>query len=252
MKSFEKFVALSGLPRAGSTLLSSVLSQNPNIHSEGLSSVCQLMWDMQNSLELPSVKNSIIEFNKVNLKTDLMCAIPHIYYNGINESIVFDKSRSWTLPANVEMFKKYIDSHAKIIVLERPVIDIVKSFVNLRIENNYKGNPEEGLIEENNEHIRRPLSGIKWAKQNNNGEFLFIQYDDFISDPQKTLNDIYAFCNIKSYKHNFDNITPKYHQNDDVYFLKNLHKIRPTINKRIVNVKLSQNIIDKCVKLENS
>jgi sulfotransferase len=252
MKSFEKFIALSGLPRSGSTLLSSILSQNPNIHSEGLSSVCQLMWDMQNSLELVSVKNSIIEFNKINLKNDLMGAIPSIYYKDIKESIVFDKSRSWTLPSNVDMFKKYIDLDAKMIVLERPILDIVKSFVNLRIENNYKGNPEEGLIDENNEYIRRPLSGIKWAKQNNNGEFLFIQYDDFISDPQKTLDDIYTFCNIKPYNHNFNNITPKYHQNDDVYFLKNLHKIRSTISKRNVNVKLSQNIINKCVELENS
>ena len=248
----KKIIGLSGLPRSGSTLLSAILCQNPEIHSEGLSSVCQLMWDMQNSFKLVSVKDSIIATNKTHIETDVISAIPFLYYNDIKESIVFDKSRSWTLSSNVEMFKRYIDSDAKIVVLERPVIDVVKSFVNLRLKNNYKGDAEAGLIEKDNEYIRRPLSGIKWAKQNNNGEFLFIQYDDFISDPQKTLNDIYAFCNIKSYKHNFDNITPKYHQNDDVYFLKNLHKIRPTINKRIVNVELSQNIIDKCVELENS
>ena len=248
----KKIIGLSGLPRSGSTLLSAILCQNPKIHSEGLSPVCQLMWDMQNSFQLVSVKESIIATNKIHIETDVISAIPFIYYNGIKESIVFDKSRSWTLSSNVEMFKRYIDSDAKIVVLERPVIDIVKSFVNLRLKNNYQGDAEAGLIEEDNEYIRRPLQGIKWAKQNNNGEFLFIQYDELINNPQKTLDNIYTFCDIKPYKHNFTNITPKYPENDIVYDLKNLHKIRPTINKQVIDVELSQDMIKKCIELENS
>jgi len=47
--SYSQFVCLSGLPRSGSTLLSAILSQNPLIHAEGNSAVCQLMWDMQMS-----------------------------------------------------------------------------------------------------------------------------------------------------------------------------------------------------------
>jgi hypothetical protein len=43
----KKIIALSGLPRSGSTLLSSILSQNIDIHAEGNSAVCQLMWDME-------------------------------------------------------------------------------------------------------------------------------------------------------------------------------------------------------------
>jgi sulfotransferase len=248
----KKIIGLSGLPRSGSTLLSAILCQNPEIHSEGLSAVCQLMWDMQNSFELASVKESIVAANKLHAKTDLISAIPFIYYNDIKESIVFDKSRSWTLQANVEMFKRYIDSDAKIVVLERPVIDIVKSFVNLRLKNNYQGDAEAGLIEEDNEYIRRPLSGIKWAKQNNNGEFLFINYDDLVNNPKEKLKEIYKFCDIELFEHSFDNIVRKYPENDEFYDLKNLHDIRPTISKQIIDVKLSENIIKKCQALENS
>jgi sulfotransferase len=248
----KKIIGLSGLPRSGSTLLSAILCQNPEIHSEGLSAVCQLMWDMQNSFELASVIENTVASNKLNVKTDLINAIPFIYYNDIKESIVFDKSRSWTLSSNVEMFKKYIDSDAKIVVLERPVIDIVKSFVNLRLKNNYQGDAEAGLIDEDNEYIRRPLSGIKWAKQNNNGEFLFIQYDDLISNPKEKLKEIYKFCDIEPFEHNFNNIVRKYPENDEVYDLKNLHDIRPTISKQIIDIKLSKNIIKKCLELENS
>jgi sulfotransferase len=247
----KKIIGLSGLPRSGSTLLSALLSQNPNIHSEGLSSICQLMWDMQNSFELNIVHESLNATNRSHIKNDLIRAIPFIYYNDVTESIVFDKSRSWTLPANFEMFKKYIDSDAKIIVLERPIIDIVKSFVNLRLQDNYQGNPEEGLVEEYTEYIRRPLSGIKWAKQNNNNNhFLFIQYDDFISNPQKTLKTIYEFCDIKYFKHKFNNIVSKYPENDSFYDLKDLHKIRSNISKRIIDIKLSKQITDICIELE--
>ena len=38
---------LSGLPRTGSTLLSAILYQNPKIHAEGNSGLCQLMWDLE-------------------------------------------------------------------------------------------------------------------------------------------------------------------------------------------------------------
>ena len=34
-KSFDQFVCLAGMPRAGSTLLAAILSQNPQIHTEG-------------------------------------------------------------------------------------------------------------------------------------------------------------------------------------------------------------------------
>jgi hypothetical protein len=43
----KNFVMMCGLPRTGSTLLSSILNQNPLIHAEGNSAVCQLMWDME-------------------------------------------------------------------------------------------------------------------------------------------------------------------------------------------------------------
>ena len=45
----DKFIGLSGLPRSGATLLSAILDQNPEIHAEGSSAVCQLMWDVHKS-----------------------------------------------------------------------------------------------------------------------------------------------------------------------------------------------------------
>jgi len=159
----EKFIALSGLPRTGSTLLSAILSQNPDIHAEGNSAVCQLMWDMQQSCN-GSSQQQLIANNKYDTIHDLIASIPNIYYKNITKPTIVDKCRSWTLPDNMNMLCKYIDETPKVIVLERPLIDIVKSFVSLRLKNNWKGNPEDGLLDKWSEPIIRSYNGVKWAK----------------------------------------------------------------------------------------
>lgn len=245
----NKFIALSGLPRCGSTLLSSILSQNNNIHAEGNSAVCQLMWDAQCSV-LGTANQQLIASDRLDTGIELIKNIPNIYYKDITASTVIDKCRSWTLPDNMNMLYKYVDSKPKIIVLERPIIDIVKSFVYLRKENNWQSNLEEGLLDDWSEPIVRSLNGVKWAKENNKGEFLFIQYDDLLHNTNSTINKIYEFCELGSFEHDFNNIVNKHPENDEVYGMLGQHDVRPTISKRNIDVKLSSSIIKKCKQLD--
>jgi sulfotransferase len=219
---------LSGLPRTGSTLLSSILSQNPEIYAGGNSSVCQLMWDMQVSCET-TASEQLLANNKINIKNDLIKAIPYIYYKDVNQKYIIDKCRSWTLPANLELIKNYITPTPKIIVLTRDIDEIVKSFVKLRKNNGWTKNLKEDLLIEGSEPIMRSLNGVKYAKENNNGEFLFIDYHEFISSPKDTINSIYDFFEIERYPHYFKNIVNPYPENDGVYGLKGMHDIKPNI-----------------------
>jgi sulfotransferase len=245
----KKFIALSGLPRSGSTLLSAILSQNPDIHAEGNSAVCQLMWDMQQSCN-GSSQQQLMASNKYDTINDLITSIPNIYYKNVKSPIIVDKCRSWTLPDNMNMLSNYIDENPKVIVLERPLIDIVKSFVSLRLKNNWIGNPEEGLLDEWSEPIIRSYNGVKWAKENNNGEFLFIKYDDIVNDPKLTLEKIYEFCELEYFEHNFNHIVNKHPENDKIYEMIGQHDIRPTISKRNIEVNLSNEMIKKCKLLD--
>jgi sulfotransferase len=244
----KNFIGLSGLPRTGSTLLSAILSQNPEIHAEGNSAVCQLMWDMQGSI-FKNCNEQLTASNRLNTGIELIKNISNVYYKDITASTVIDKCRSWTLPANVEMLNKYFEHKPKVLVLERPLIEIVRSFVALRQANNYKGNPEEGLLDTWSEPIMRSYEGVKWAKENNNGEFLFVQYNDLINNTKSTIDTIYEFCELESFEHDFNNIVNKHPENDEVYGMLGQHDIRPTINKRNLDVKLSKEIIAKCESL---
>lgn len=245
----KKIIGLSGLPRSGSTLLSSILSQNPDIHAEGNSAVCQLMWDIQQSCN-GNAKEQLLANNRNNTTKDLIASIPSIYYKDVKASTIIDKCRSWTLPDNINMLHQYTSNQPKVIVLERPILNIVKSFVSLRKQNNWQGNLEEGLLDAWSEPIMRSYEGVKWAKANNNGEFLFIQYDDLVHNTNSTINKIYEFCELESFEHDFNNIVNNHPENDAVYGMIGQHDIRPTIAKRNLDVTLSNAIIKRCKELE--
>ena len=147
------------------------------------------------------------------------------------------------------MLNKYFKDKPKVLVLERPLIEIVRSFVALRQANNYQGDLEEGLLDTWSEPIMRSYEGVKWAKANNNGEFLFVQYNDLINNTKSTIDTIYRFCELECFEHDFNNIVNKHPENDEVYGMIGQHDIRPTINKRDLDVKLSKEIVAKCKSL---
>ena len=250
MKKYEQFVCLSGLPRSGSTLLSAILSQNPKIHAEGNSAVCQLMWDMQQSC-LNNCKEQLSANKREDTTKDLIKSIPEIYYNKIdeNEKIIVDKCRSWTIPENVKLLKEYIDKDIKIIVLERPILNIINSFNKLYIKN-YKSIDLNTLITPNSEPVMRSLNGLIYAKQNNNNNFLFITYNELIENTEETIKKIYDFCNWEYFEHDFNNIVPKYIENDEEYGLKGFHDVFSTIRNVNNEIFLLEDIKKKCMDID--
>jgi sulfotransferase len=250
-KIYEQFVCLSGLPRSGSTLLSAILCQNPKIHAEGNSALCQLMWDMDQSL-LHHCNEQIIANNRNHTIYDLISNIPNIYYKDIdvNEKIIVDKCRTWTLHDNVELLKKYIDDNIKIIVLERPIVEIVNSIVKLYRKNNRSIDIEK-LLEIGTEPIMRPFAGIINAKNNNiHNNFLFISYKELTENPEETMKKIYNFCNWEYFHHDFNNIIPKYKENDEIYGLNGFHDVFKKILVNGCDIDLPENIIEKCLLME--
>jgi len=222
------FVALSGLPRTGSTLLSAILSQNPEIHAEGNSAVCQLMWDMQQSCQGGAAEQLIANGRQAD-QDALVSSIPAIYYREVKAMHIVDKCRSWTLPANMAMIRRYITDDPKVIVLIRPVDEIVESFVRLREANGWAGDLKAGLLEPGSEPIMRSLDGVTLARESNSGEFLFIEYADLTSDPQAVLDSIYSFCKWEPFAHDFDNVINTHPENDSVYGLLGMHDIRSKV-----------------------
>lgn len=224
------FVCLSGLPRSGSTLLSAILHQNPQIHAEGNSAVCQLMWDMLQSCE-QNCNEQLIANNRFDTTYHLLNQIPDVYYQNTTRQVVVDKCRSWTMPANQDLLRRFITDTPKTIVLTRPIDEIVASFA-LLYEQNGKDFDESVLLREDSEPLMRSLRGVEWARQVNKGEFLFIAYKELVDDTDAVLNSVYGFIGVERYEHDLNNIVNMMPENDSVYGLIGMHDVRQTISRK--------------------
>jgi sulfotransferase len=258
-----QFVCLSGLPRSGSTILSAILDQNPLIHAEGNSAVCQFIWDMYQSGAV-NASEQLKGNRREHTMKDLIAQIPKTYYKDIapTKRIIVDKCRSWTMSGNVELLRTYIEPDVKIIVLERSVTAIMKSFMKLYKKNNWSEahihTVLKAVLVPNGEPVMRSIIGINMGKKDNamklaEGKpqtFLFINYDELIAKPTETVQRIYEFCGWAPYPHRFENIVNTHPEDDAFYKLQGFHDIRGTLSKEKNDVVLPPDIQAKCLQID--
>ena len=220
-----KLYFLSGLPRSGSTLLTTLLYQNPLIHTEGISALCDVMWQTQQSFS----QQAILANHRQEHAHQMVADLPAHYYSNVTRPVVIDKCRAWTMEANVQMLREYVTPQPKIIVLTRNPADIIASFKLLFERNNRDDFETSGTIEEYN----RNIMGVAMAQDaNDSNTFLFVEFEDLICNTQHELNRIYEFLDMESFQHDLANIVTMNPEDDSVYGLHGMHDVRRTIGKR--------------------
>jgi hypothetical protein len=246
----NQYIFLSGMLRSGSNLLSSILNQNKLLHSEGISAMCNILWDFNLSISNERIKSEMLAVNKGDDEKikKIIKSIFNSYYEKENK-IIFDKNSSWTTTENIKLLKKYINDKPKIIVLTRNIEDVAKSYINILLQNGYLQDDAEQIVfnfdEAGRNPLMRPVAGVMNSKINNDlADFFYIDYDELISNTEKIINDLYVFCNIPNFKHSYSNIEIKYPENPK-YVLKNIIEVRPEISKRKIDISLSQKALDK-------
>lgn len=185
------------------------------------------MWDMLQSCE-QNCNEQLIANNRFDTTYHLLNQIPEIYYENTTRQVVVDKCRSWTLPANQDLLRRFVTETPKTIVLTRPIDEIVASFAAL-YEQNGKEFDESVLLREDSEPLMRSLRGVEWAKQVNKGEFLFITYKELVDDTDAVLDSVYGFIGVERFEHDLNNIVNVLPENDAVYGLIGMHDVRQTI-----------------------
>lgn len=171
------------------------------------------------------------------------------FYADTAQPIVVDKCRSWTLEPNVKLLEAMTDD-PKVIVMVRPLEQVVASLVAARRKAGWEGDIEAQLLRDGSEPIMRSLAGVEWARMNNDGKFLFVEYDDLVDRPEQTLARIYAFCRWQPFAHNFTDITNANPEPDHVYGIEGFHEVRPTLSRRAVNANLSAATLAECSRLD--
>jgi len=127
----------SGLPRSGSTLITALLNQNPQIHAGTLSPVFEVMYYTQDRLKGEQAQ----AFPKPQIFKKMVRNVMDTYYEDTDAPYIVDKSRAWT--AHLDLIKQYITPDPKIICTVRHPLEILASFIG----------PEGNIIESSKAEI---------------------------------------------------------------------------------------------------
>ena len=255
---------MSGLPRAGSTLLSSLLNQNNEVYSGPSSPVVPTMLSLENSFNQDEL---FLAYPKVQQGKNIISSILPQYYTDTVRPIVIDKNRSWV--NRPEYIQGYFGIEPKIICPVRDISEVVASFVALCERNDYRKDGKINFIDKNllieglditNENRARQIAGpgilgqsydaMKAIVEAGNEKILhFVEYKDLLESPQETMNKIYDFLGEERWTHNFDEIENIHQEKDkEVYGLGDMHTVRPNLARSDIKPSdyLSDEILELC------
>ena len=265
----KTFYFMGGLPRAGSTLLSTLLNQNPRFYSGPSSPVLGAMFSLHNDFQANELYTGYPKPDQVN---EMVGSIIRHWYSDVEEEVIFDKNRAWT--ARVPFIEGYIRQEAKIIVPVRRVDEILASILTMIHRNTFKeGQPRINFVDEQLVKSNIPISdetrcqylltsqgGIVWESLNavklgveagHADKFLFVDYNELVEDPQRELNDIYEFLGEEPFEHTFDGLSNE-HREDDLttYGLSDMHEVHSKLEKTSPDP--SEVLPDSIIELYNS
>jgi sulfotransferase len=235
---------LAGLPRAGSTLLASILNQRPDVHVSTNSPVAQIMWETEQSV----TRTQQFRANpKPTAAFDLVAGVLPTFYRDRDEALVIDKCRAWGTPGNLRLLRTYITPEPRIIVLTRPIIEVLASFISL-----IHRNPPGSILDRRLPESFRPVDDVRcdalmapagdidralWtihelSKVDNAGVGHFLTYADLVGDPAVSLAAIEEFLELEPFAYDLDHVVNPEPEDDSVYGLAGMHEVRPRIERR--------------------
>ena len=256
----KKFFYLHGLPRAGNTLLGSIINQNPKVAVTANSIIADMLG------ELYTLKNISIFKNFPDHKSfdSVTKSLFDNYYKDWSQDYIIDRA-PWGMPINLKFLKK-VQDEIKIIVLVRDVEEILASFIKwsqrepTSFVNQYGVKTVEekcDMLMKTDGQIVKELIGVKHLLDHQPRDmYHIVEYNDLCDNPKQTIEGIYDFLGIYRFNHRYNNLDQfqvngmKY---DDNIVGQNLHTIETnSINsnnynefKENVNDILPKSIIEK-------
>ena len=264
----KTFYFMAGLPRSGSTLLSTLLNQNPRIYSGPSSPVLGAMYATHENFQSNELYTGYPKPNQVN---EIVGSVIEHWYSDIDKPVVIDKNRAWC--ARVPFIEGYIKQEAKVIVPVRRIDEILSSILTMIKRNPFQeGQPRINFVDEYLVKNNIPINdetrcqhllnndGIVWESLNatkigvddgHSDKFHYVDYNDLVNDPQGELNKIYTFLGEESFPHSFENLSNQ-HREDDLttYGLGDMHEVHSKLEKTSSNP--SEVLPDSIIELYNS
>lgn len=234
---------MAGLPRSGSTVLSAILNQNPEIYASPQTDLLGMLYNLESSIPTyESYRAGLLHQGFASV----MHGMAETFYSHIDKSVIIDKNRGWGTPFNWDHLSGYVSKDGKVILTMRPILEVLASFVKASqqtkkaikhtpyLDNNLWSShyrDETDAIVENlmmpNGELDRAIFSIANLLKNHRDRVYVVWFDDLLDSPEATLKGIYQFLGLDSFDHNFDNIKPvDKHDDLNAYGIVGLHDVK--------------------------
>ena len=254
-----RYLCITGLPRAGSSLLSALLLQIPRCHAGMSSPVGGWFRGMLNQLGAGSEFGPVVTTDQ---RRRLARGLFDSYYADQTGSkdVIFDTNRMWSaqMPALMDLFPG-----AKLIACVRNVAWVMDS-----IERRYRANPYEitrlfsddterntvysrvDTLAQRNRMVGYPWTALKEAFYGEHASsLLLVDYELLAQAPGKVLPLIYQFLGEPEYAHNFEQVKYEAPEFDEALGLHGLHQVRPRVGLQPRQTILPPDLFEQYSKL---
>ena len=237
----QKLHFISGLPRSGSTVLSSILNQNPDIYVTPTSPMLNVAVKMQDEwADDPTVKANYKELEpQIN---NLTRAILPAFWEHRPEPIIIDKGRGWA--KNMPTVNKIFGEKIKVVVITRDLPSIMASWLTIIrkqpncyidqeiMKKGFQPTDENRMAEMWFNMVQDCIEGVQRIKKDVPDQILEVTYDQIVSNPKQVLLDIEQFLNLPHFDYDFEHIENDTNDDDlTAWGFDGLHTIRPKLEK---------------------
>jgi len=227
---------ISGLPRSGSTLLSAILRQNPEIYAD-ISSPVQSLVTSAIQVVTGSETNHLIHEER---RKTILRGLFKSYYSDVDRPIVFDTNRSWTSKTSL---LKDLFPQTKIICCVRDLFWILDSFERITAKNSLYGaaltDDEscqtvttrcDALMDvKKHGQVVKPYYFLEEGLLLNPDMIFLVEYEGLCKNPEDTMRKIYAFIGKPYFEHDFNNVEYENEIFDRSLNMKDLHTVRKKV-----------------------
>lgn len=232
----KQYYFISGLPRSGTTLLSTILNQNPKFQASISGPLARFTRAI---IEQSSAMSGYRHQCPAEKRKNIIHGIFDNYYDDPSKEVFFDTNRGWTL---LTPFLKDLYPYTKLIICVRDLNWVLDSFENLYRKNPYDKNlmiPDDyaSSVYSRCDYLMREDStvgfaylGLKQAITSaEKNMIMLVEYEQLCKNPAGMMTAIYNFIGQPYYQHDFNDVETSYDEFDDDVNVKGLHTTRKKI-----------------------
>lgn len=235
----KNFYFLSGLPRAGTKVLASVVKQHPDVCVSNTSGLLKMLIGTLKAWSESTVDNIFHNNNEIK---QILKTIFETKYLKTNKSIIFDYAPGWASVPSIEMIKNVLECEPKIVIAMRNVEDCVASLVKKENPKNLEFflREDESIVE-----LKKTYQMIQAAHALFPKNILFVDYDDFVNDPKKEIEIINDFLGLPKFEYDISCVKPYTKQSKEILDVWHDQFVQPRFWKpnSIVNTEIK--LLDK-------